>query len=329
MRVTISEIARLANISKSSVSLVINNKPGVSARTRAKVLEIMSKYQYNPNPFAQSLAGKDTKSIGLIIKEIDNPYFARLMRGVYEACSRLGYSVLLGSSEHLPAKETEIIRTMVSKRVDGLIISPLQGDGFQVSSLADLLRDSYPLVILGTVASEAVTIVDIDNQKAAYDAVSFLIGKGHTRIAHFAGPVHTGHGLRRLEGYRQALVDHDIRVDQSLVVPVEPYVLNGYQAGKEMFAKAAQAPSAVFCYNDLVAIGLMKALRELGVDVPGSVSVMGFDNIEIDEYLWIPLTTVQMPAYDIGRARGRTARCADRRFRTFPRRARDPGTHDH
>ena len=300
MRVTISEIARLANISQSSVSLVINNKPGVSAKTRAKVLEIMSKYQYNPNPIAQSLAGKDTKSIGLIIKEIDNPYFARLMRGVYDACARLGYSVLLGSSEHLPEKETEIIKTMVSKRVDGLIISPLQGDGFQVSSLAELLRDKYPLVILGTVASEAINIVDIDNQKAAYDAVSFLIGKGHTKISHFAGPVNTGHGQRRLEGYKQALIDHNIRVDNSLIVPVEPYVLNGYEAGKEMFAGAAQPPSAVFCYNDLVAIGLMNALRELGVDVPESASVMGFDNIDIDEYLRIPLTTVQMPAYDIG-----------------------------
>jgi LacI family transcriptional regulator len=299
---TISEIAKLANVSKSSVSLVINNKPGVSDDTRAKVRRIIEKYHYNPSQIAQSLAGGETKSIGLIIKEIDNPYFARLMRGVYDACSRLGYSVLLGSSEHLPAKETEIIRTMVSKRVDGLIISPLQGDGFDYSYLADLVKDRYPLVILGTVPNYPISSVDIDNRRAAYDAVSFLIRKGHKRIAHFAGPVHTGHGQRRLEGYQQALADQNILIENNLIIPVEPYVQNGYAAGKELFSAGALPATAVFCYNDLVATGLMKALKELGVSVPGSVSVMGFDNIEMDDYLSIPLTTVQMPAYEIGQS---------------------------
>jgi LacI family transcriptional regulator len=302
LKITISEIAKLANVSKSSVSLVINNKPGVSAETRAKVLRIIKKYQYNPSQIAQSLAGGETKSIGLIIKEIDNPYFARLMRGVYDACSSLGYSVLLGSSEHLPAKETEIIRTMVSKRVDGLIISPLQGDGFDYSYLADLLKDRYPLVVLGTVPNYPISSVDIDNRKAAYDAVSYLISKGHTRIAHFAGPVHTGHGQRRLEGYQQALSENKIPFEGNLVVPVEPYVHNGYTAGIEMFAGSPRRATAVFCYNDLVAIGLMKALKELGVSVPDEVAVMGFDNIEMDGYISIPLTTIEMPAYEIGQS---------------------------
>jgi LacI family transcriptional regulator len=305
VKITISEIAKLANVSKSSVSLVINSKRGVSAETRAKVLRIIEKYQYNPSQIAQSLAGGETKSIGLIIKEIDNPYFARLMRGVYDACSSLGYSVLLGSSQHLPAKETELIKTMVSKRVDGLIISPLQGEGFDYSYLADLVKDRYPLVVLGTVPDYPINSVDIDNRKAAYDAVSYLIRKGHTKIAHFAGPVHTGHGRRRLDGYQQALTDHRIPVERSLIIPVEPYVQNGYKAGKEMFSGSVRPATAVFCYNDLVAMGLMNALKELGGMVPGTVSVMGFDNIEMDEYLSIPLTTVQMPAYEIGQAAGK------------------------
>ncbi len=300
VKITITEIARLANVSKSSVSLVLNNKPGVSSETRTKVLGIMKKYRYNPSHIAQSLAGRETKSIGLIIKEIDNPYFARLMRGVYDACSRLGYSVLLGSSEHLPAKETEIIDTMVSKRVDGLIISPLQSEGSDFTHLAELLKDEYPLVILGTVTNNTANIVDIDNFKAAYDAVEYLIRQGHTRIFHFAGPLHTGHGQKRLEGYRQALMDHDITIDKNGIIPVEPYVANGYRAGKDLFSSKVQPPTAVFCYNDLVATGLMSALQELGIDVPDSVSVMGFDNIEICGLLRIPLTTVEMPAYEIG-----------------------------
>lgn len=300
MKMTISEIAKLANVSKSSVSLVLNNKSGVSSDTRAKVLGIIKKYHYRPNQIAQSLAGRGTKSIGLVIKEIDNPYFARLMRGVYDACAGLEYSVLLGSSQLSVEKESEIIKTMVSKRVDGLIISPLQSEESDFSYLGELSRDGYPLVLLGGVTNFATNTVDIDNYQAAYDAVKFLIEKGHRHIAHLMGLPYSRHGQQRLQGYQQALIDHDLPVQKPFIVPGEPYLPNGYQAGKRMFMGPHPLPTAVFCYNDLVAIGLMNALHELGYDVPGQVSVMGFDNIDIDEYLRIPLTTVQMPAYNIG-----------------------------
>ncbi len=302
MRMTISEIAKLANVSKSAVSIVLNNKAGVSEETRSKVQAIIDKYNYSPNQIAQSLAARETKSIGLVIKEIDNPYFAKLMRGVYDACSQLGYSVLLGSSELSPEKETEIIKTLVSKRVDGLIISPLQNEEADFTYLADLLNDSYPLVMLGVVTNYSTNVVDIDNVKAAYDAVSYLIEQGHTRIGHFAGPARSGHGQKRLEGYKQALIDHNIPIDKNYIVPVEPYTPDGYLAGKELFSSRTEHPSAIFCYNDLVAIGLINALTELGIEVPEDVSVMGFDNIDFGEYVRIPLTTVQMPAYEIGKS---------------------------
>jgi LacI family transcriptional regulator len=295
---TITEIAKLANVSKSSVSLVLNNKPGVSEKTRAKVLGIIKKYRYRPNQIAQSLAGGETRGVGLIIKEIDNPYFGRLMRGVYDACSKLGYTVLLGSSEQLPGKESEIIRTMVSKRVDGLIISPLQNEEADYSNLVDLMKDAYPLVILGSLPNYPANSVDIDNHAAAFDAVSHLIQLGHRNIAHLAGP--SGHGMKRLEGYKAALLEHSLPLRKNSIIHVDPYAPNGYQAGREMFAGVKDPPTAVFCYNDLVAIGLMNALLDLGIDVPGSVSVMGFDDIDLAGYLRIPLSTVRMPAYEIG-----------------------------
>jgi LacI family transcriptional regulator len=302
LRLTISDIAKLAGVSKSSVSLVLNNKPGVSEKIRREILEIIEKYRYNPSQIAQSLAARETRSIGLIIKEIDNPYFSRLMRGVYDSCSELGYSVLLGSSELSEGKEAEIIKTLVSKRVDGLIISPLQSEGSDFSYLIDLLKDNYPLVILGAVTNYPTNVVDIDNTKAAYDAVSLLIRNGHTKIAHFGGPVHSGHGQKRLEGYKQALSDHGIPINKNYIAVVEPYIPDGYQAGKNLFSGNSDAPTAVFCYNDLVAIGLINALTDLGIEVPDDVSVMGFDNIDFSEYVRIPLTTVQMPAYEIGKA---------------------------
>ena len=299
---TISDIAKLANVSKSAVSIVLNNKTGVSKKTRSKVLETIKKYNYNPNHIAQSLAAKETKSIGLIIKEIDNPYFSKVMKGVYDTCSELGYSALLASSELSTDKESEIISTLMSKRVDGLIISPLQIENTNFTHISNLINEKFPLVVLDRISNYLTNSVDIDNIQAAYDAVSYLIKLGHKNIAHFAGPAHSGHGQKRLEGYRQALIDNNLPINNDYILPVEPYTSNGYRAGKELFSKKIELPTAVFCYNDLVAIGIINALLELGIKVPEVVSVVGFDNIDFGEFLKIPLTTVNMPAYEIGKA---------------------------
>ncbi len=302
MRITITEIAKLANVSKSAVSIVLNSKPGVSEKTRARILNTIKKYNYNPNLLAKSLVSKQTKSIGLVIKEIDNPYFSKVMKGVYDTCSQLGFSVLLGSSELSSIKETEIIKTLLNKRVDGLIISPLQNEESNFTYLANLLSENNPVVILGGVKNFFTNSVDIDNVKAAYEAVSFLIKLGHKKIAHFQGPVHSSHGQKRLEGYKQALIDNDIQINKNFIIPVEPYIPGGFNAGMELFLKNIESPTAIFCYNDLVAIGLMNALTEMKIKVPESVSVFGFDNINFSEYIKTPLTTINMPAYEIGKA---------------------------
>lgn len=302
MRMTISDIAKLSGVSKSAVSIVLNKKTGVSEKTRAKVLKTIKKYNYNPNQIAQSLAAKETKSIGLIIKEIDNPYFSKVMKGVYDTCSELGYSALLASSELSTDKESEIITTLLSKRVDGLIISPLEIENTDFEHILNLINDKIPLVVLGTIQNYLTNSVDIDNLKAAYDAVTNLINLGHTKIAHFAGPTHSGHGQKRQEGYIKALLDHNLPINKNYILPVAPHTQNGYKIGKEFFSRKIDLPTAVFCYNDLVAIGLINALLDLGINVPEDVSVVGFDNIDFGEFLKIPLTTVNMPAYEIGKA---------------------------
>lgn len=299
---TISDIAKLANVSNSAVSIVLNNKTGVSDKTRAKVLEIIKKYNYTPNNIAQSLVAKETKSIGLIIKEIDNPYFAKVMKGVYDASSELGYSVLLGSSELSLEKESEIINIFLNKRVDGLIISPLQSERANFSYLSNILNANYPLVVLGNIQNYLTNTVDIDNYKAAYDAVTYLIKLGHKKIAHLGGPLHSGHGQKRLEGYKQAHIDNYIPMNNAFIVAIEPYTTYGYKAAVEMFSTNDEKPTAIFCYNDLVAIGVIEALTKLNIKVPEKVSVVGFDNIEFSGFVRIPLTTVQMPAYEIGKS---------------------------
>ncbi|MDZ7319702.1 MAG: LacI family transcriptional regulator, partial [candidate division KSB1 bacterium] len=174
MKVTIADVARMANVSKATVSAVLNNKPTVSPQTRELVNEVIRHLNYRPNEIARSLSIRRTKCIGLVIKEIDNPYFAKVMKGVFDVCCEMGYTVLLGSSELSPNQELKSVQTLTHRHVDGLIISPLQGDDIDFSYLGNLLRENYPLVMLGSVKNYITNTVDIDNVKAAYEAVSYL-----------------------------------------------------------------------------------------------------------------------------------------------------------
>jgi len=300
MPVTISDIARIANVSKATVSAVLNNRPGISSQTRDRILTIIQRLNYRPNQVARSLSNRQTKSIGLVIKEIDNPYFSKVMKGVFDTCTDRGYTVLLGSSELSPDKENQCVETFIAQRVDGLILSPLQGDDINFAYLSDLIREKYPLVTLDVVKNYQTNVVEVNNTEGAYQAVSYLISQGHSRIAFFAGPSHSTHSEDRLEGYRRACRDHQIPVRPDMIFQVGSDYLNGYGVGKKIFNSRENSPSAVFCYNDLVAIGLINGLLEMGIEVPGDVSVIGFDNIVFSDSLKIPLTTVDTSTYLIG-----------------------------
>ena len=301
MNLTISDIAKLANVSKSAVSIVLNNKPGVSDKTRERILKIVKKYNYKPSHIAQSLVVRKTKSIGLIVTEIDNPFFTKIMKGVYDTCSELGYSVLIGSSELSPDKEKEIIENFKSKCLDGFIISPLSGKGVDYLYLPGLLKENIPFVMLRNVVNYPINLVDIDNVKAAHMAVTYLINLGHREIAYFSGPTHKGHSKERLIGYEKALMENGIQINSEFIIEAGSYLLNGYKSAKQFLSKTKKLPTAIFCYNDLVAVGLMNALDEVGIKIPQDISIMGFDNIDFSEYIKHPLTTVNMPAYDIGK----------------------------
>ena len=301
MNITIEDVARMAKVSKGTVSAVLNEKSTVSEKTRAKVLAVIKKLNYRPNLLARSLSIQKTKSIGLVIKEIDNPYFTKIMKGVFDSCTNKDYIVLLGSSELSPVQETKHIETLINQRVAGLIISPLQGEGVDLSYIADLLRDNYPLVMLGSVKNFLTNAVDVNNVEAAYQAVRYLIELGHKNIAYFAGPSYSIQSFERMEGYQNALSFTNVPMNKKNIVQVGSYMKNGYDKGKEIFSNFnLKSPTAVFCYNDLVAIGLMNALTELGINIPEQVSIIGFDDINMCDSFKIPLTTIRVPAYQIG-----------------------------
>ena len=301
MNITIEDVARMAKVSKGTVSAVLNKKATVSERTRSNVLAVIKKLNYRPNLLARSLSIQKTKTIGLVIKEIDNPYFTKIMKGVFDACSDKDYIVLLGSSELSPIQEAKHIEILINQRAAGLIISPLQGEDIDLSYITDLIKDDYPLVLLGSVKNFLTNGVDLNNAEAAYQAVRYLIELGHKNIAYFAGPSHSIQSFERMEGYQNALSTTNVPLKKENIIQVGSYMNNGYAKGKEIFSNFKKInPTAVFCYNDLVAIGLMNALIELGINVPEQVSIIGFDDMNLCGSFKIPLTTLHVPAYQIG-----------------------------
>lgn len=305
-RTTIRDVAEWAGVSNATVSNVINEKGKVSESTRKEVLEAIEALNYRPNASAQrKLQSRGPKSIGLVIKEIHNPYFADVVVEAQETAQEEGYEIMLSSSEGRHDTEGQIVNLLVEKDVDGIIINPLNDRDVDLSHLFNLKRRNIPFVLLEEVHGLKANLVDIDNVQAAREATGYLFDLGHENIVHFAGPKYSMHSDERVEGFRQAFFDtHQIYSNDYVVRVGGAHMENGYRTGLEYFEgmPASERPTAVNCYNDLVAIGLLRALRELDIDVPGEVSVTGFDNIETCDYAPVPLTSMGVPTAKMGRA---------------------------
>lgn len=304
-RTTIRDVAERAGVSNATVSNVINDKGKVSESTRKSVLEAIEALNYRPNASAQRrLQQSGPKSIGVVIKEVHNPYFADVIVAVQEKANEEGYSIMFSSSEGKHDMEGQIIDLFVEKDVDGIIINPLLDQNADLSHLFDLKRRNIPFVLLERVHGLQANLVDVDNVQASRDITTYLINLGHENIVHFAGPEYSMHSAERAEGFRRAFFDFQLVYSEDFVIRAGALQEEGYQTGMEYFQdlSAAERPTAVMCYNDLVAIGLLRALRELDIDVPGEVSVTGFDNIETCDYAPVPLTTMGVPTAEMGRA---------------------------
>ena len=300
---TIHDVAERAGVSIGTVSAVLNRKDTVSSGTRRRVLDAIEALNYRPSAAARRrLQPPSEKSIGLIIKEVANPYFSDIIIGAQETASASGYHVIVASTERIYNLEQQLVELFIAKDVDGLIINPLQDDEADLSHLFEIARRNIPLVLIENVRGIQASMVDVDNVAAEKSAVEYLIDQGHKRIIHFAGPRYSMHSEERVEGVRRAFSSQLLKFDDDDVVHVGARLEDGYRAGLEYFRNRTDGrPTAVTCYNDLVAIGLIRALNELGLKVPEDVSVVGYDDIELSSYLDVPLTTVRVPKREMGR----------------------------
>ncbi|ARA93866.1 LacI family transcriptional regulator [Rhodothermaceae bacterium RA] len=301
-KVTIHDVAVRAGVSIGTVSAVINHKSTVSKGTRQKVLKAIRELNYRPSAAARRrLQPAEEKSIGLVIKEVHNPYFADIIIGVQQTAAEKGYHVLVVSSERIYKQEQELVDLLVAKDVEGIIINPLFDEQADLSHLFDIKRRNIPLVLIENVRGIQASMVDVDNVDAERAAVEYLIDHGHKHIVHFAGPKYSMHSDERIEGVRKAFSAHRLVIDDEDIVHVGARLEDGYRAGLAFFRDRGEArPTAVTCYNDLVALGLIRALRELGLRVPEDVSVIGYDDIDMASYASVPLTTVHVPKKTMG-----------------------------
>lgn len=301
---TIEDVANHAGVSKSTVSAVINDRDVVKDTTRQRVLDAIDALNYRPRGSArrgfQSPVGQ---SFGFVIKEADNPYYSEVQVGIQNVAVEQGYLTFVCSSEGRFEDEKQIVKQFSNKDLDGLIITPILNEETDLSHIFELKRNNIPFVLLEGVQGIQAPLVDIDNVWASCNAVKHLIELGHERIVHFAGPEYSKHSSERLEGVQRAFSRSPLIFGDENVVRVGDSWREGYEKARAYFSAegpSSESATAVTCYNDLVALGVMKGLKELGWDVPEDVSVVGFDDLNLLDYVSIPLTTIHVPKREMG-----------------------------
>ena len=296
---TIREVAEKARVSVSTVSHVINQTRFVSLETRGRVLAAMQELKYQPNRLASSLRRKDkaTATLGLLIPDSTNSFFAEVLRGVEDASFEAGYSVIVCNSDDNADKEINYLNVLLSKQVDGIVLVP---SGAKKASL-DLLhyRNSTAVLVDREIQGADLDSVVVDNERGGLAAVQYLIELGHKRIGCITGPSLFTPSAARVEGYKRALEEAGISSDDELIVAGDFRPLSGYAAASRLISLSSQ-PTAIFACNDMMAIGALRAINETGIHVPEDISVVGFDDIALATFTYPSLTTVAQPSYEMG-----------------------------
>jgi DNA-binding LacI/PurR family transcriptional regulator len=299
--VSIKDIARAAKVSHPTVSRALSNSPLVKGETAKRIRQIAASLGYRPSAIARSLATKRTKTIGVVVTSIADPFIADVVSGVEEAANDHGYSVFLANSNANPDREVRVVHSFHERRVDGILVTASRVGALYVPLLSQL---KVPIVLINNQhpdeTDEFIYSVTIDNIKASTEVMRHLIGLGHKRIAYIGDRGGFQSDIERLAGYRQALAFAGYPLLPELVVHGDGKPEGGGQAMERLLA-LRNPPTAVFCYNDMSALGALRALHSHGIKVPEELSLVGFDDLAIASYTSPLLTTVSQPKQQMGR----------------------------
>ncbi len=286
-----------------TVSKAMRDEEDIADSTKARVKLVAQQMGYVPNSVAQGLRNRTTKLFGLVISSTTNPVFGRLMLAIEEKAYELGYDLILAQSRNQQEREEVHIRRLLARRVDGLFISPVYRMEPTATIYQELKARGTPVVILGHQAAfcQGFATVETDDIRGSYNATKHLLDLGHKRIAYFMGPAISPFAQERFEGYRYALREAKIEVDDKLIFPAGTTIEEGEKAALEMLQENPGA-TAVQAFNDMVAIGASNVFLNQGLKIPQDISVAGFGNVLAAEYFRVPLTTVRQPKARLGTA---------------------------
>ncbi|MFE3186700.1 LacI family DNA-binding transcriptional regulator [Streptomyces violascens] len=295
----IKDVAAEAGVSVATVSRVLNSHPSVSETARARVLAAVETLGYRPNAVARSLRTDQTRTLGLVISDVLNPYFTELARSVEEAARALGYSVIIGNADERPELQDHHIRTLLDRRIDGLLVSPTDGGS---PLMLEAARGGTPMVFVDRwIPGIDVPVVRADGRAAIRDLVAHLHRLGRRRLAIIAGPAATTTGSERVEAFRAALGEHGISLPDDYVGQGDFQAASGRRA-TERFLALPEPPDAVFAADNLMTLGALDALRARGLRIGDDIALAAFDDIPWFVHTDPPVTAIAQPTGELGRA---------------------------
>ncbi|MFB6982278.1 LacI family DNA-binding transcriptional regulator [Streptomyces scopuliridis] len=295
----IKDVAAEAGVSVATVSRVLNDHPSVSAASRARVLAAVAALGYRPNAVARSLRTDQTRTLGLVISDVLNPYFTSLARAVEEEARTLGYSVIIGNADERPELQDHHVRTLLDRRIDGLLVSPTDRGS---PLILDAVRAATPLVFVDRwIPGVEVPVVRSDGRAAVRELVAHLLRIGHRRLAIIAGPATTTTGSERVDAFRAALGEHGVALPDVYIGQGDFQAESGRRAA-ECFLDLPEPPDAVFAADNLMALGALDAIRARGLSVPDDIALAAFDDIPWFVHTDPPITAIAQPTDELGRA---------------------------
>ena len=293
----IADVARLAKVSVATVSRVLNGSNLVSEKTKRRVLNVIEELNYTPNAAAKTLRSKKTMTLGVVVSDIEVSYYAEIVKGIENTANSRHYNVIICDAQNQKEKERSYMSLLLNRTVDAMIfVTPLVPNQ-EITALVDA---GYNVAVIGrNVEHERIPCAFTDNVKIAKDVMGHLLSQGHERIAFMSGYADAIDSYERLEGYMKALRDAGLPFVPDLIENGNFNENGGYEGFKRLLAKNIPF-TAVFAANDEMALGVVKACKELGIDIPSEIAVVGVDNIRITKYVTPSLTTVEQPKYTMG-----------------------------
>ena len=296
--ITIKDVAREAGVSVGTASQALRDSAAVRDATRRRVQAVAKRLRYQPSALARGMVTRRTHTVGLLISDIANPFFIRAVRAIEDGAQENGYNVILCNTDENPAKETQYLRVLIEKRVDGIILATTAGS---LPAVGDVRWSRIPLVLFDRELPRlAIDTVKVDSVLGGRLATEHLLRLGHRRIAIIHGPVVRSTGAERLQGYLDALRAAGLHPDPALIREGDFKQESGRVLARQLLALTPR-PSALFCTNNLMTVGALQTLGEQGVRMPADLSLIGYDDMEWWTLTHPPLTTVGQPVYELGR----------------------------